>query len=55
MWRLHDHIHSGIPEDGRLVDGIFMGLADKLGWRDYVRGDTARPMEFEIPETRAAS
>ena len=53
VWRLHDHIHSGIPEDGRLVDGIFMGLADKLGWRDYVRGDTARPMEFEIPETSA--
>ena len=53
VWRLHDHIHSGIPEDGRLVDGIFMGLADKLGWRDYVRGDTARPMEFGIPETSA--
>ena len=53
VWRLHDHIHSGIPEDGRLVDGIFMGLADKLGWRDYVRGDMARPMEFEIPETSA--
>lgn len=53
VWRLHDHIHSGIPEDGRLVDGIFMGLADKLGWRDYVRGDTVRPMEFEIPETSA--
>lgn len=53
VWRLHDHIHSGIPEDGRLVDGIFMGLADKLGWRDCVRGDTARPMEFEIPETSA--
>lgn len=53
VWRLHDHIHSGIPEDGRLVDGIFMGLADKFGWRDYVRGDTARPMEFEIPETSA--
>ena len=53
VWRLHDHIHSGIPEDGRLVDGIFMGLADKLGWRDYVRGDTACPMEFEIPETSA--
>lgn len=53
VWRLHDYIHSGIPEDGRLVDGIFMGLADKLGWRDYVRGDTARPMEFEIPETSA--
>ena len=53
VWRLHDHIHSGIPEDGRLVDGIFMGLADKLGWRDYVHGDTARPMEFEIPETSA--
>lgn len=53
VWRLHDHIHSGILEDGRLVDGIFMGLADKLGWRDYVRGDTARPMEFEIPETSA--
>lgn len=53
VWRLHDHIHSGIPEGGRLVDGIFIGLADKLGWRDYVRGDTARPMEFEIPETSA--
>ena len=53
VWRLHDHIHSGAPENGRLVDSIFMGLADKLGWRDYVTGNPDRPMNFTIPETTA--
>ena len=53
VWRCHDHIHAGIPENGRLVDGIFVGLAEKLGWRDYVTGDASRPMSFEIPETTA--
>ena len=53
VWRLHDHIHSGAPEDGRFVDSIFMGLADKLGWRGYVTGNPDRPMSFEIPETSA--
>lgn len=53
VWRLHDHIHSGAPENGRLVDSIFMGLADKLGWRDYVTGNPDCPMNFTIPETTA--
>ncbi len=34
VWRCHDYIHSGIPSaDGTWVDGIFAGLADRLGWQ----------------------
>ena len=37
VWRDHDYIHSGIPmEDGSYTDGIFYGVADKLGWVDYI-------------------
>ena len=34
VWRCHDYIHSGVPlgPDGSFVDGIFFGLADRLGW-----------------------
>ncbi len=34
VWRDHDYIHSGIPVDGKWVDGIFYGLAKELGWLD---------------------
>ena len=53
VWRNHDYIHSGIPmEDGSFTDGIFYGLADKLGWIDYIRkDDRVHNMHYEIPET----
>mgnify|MGYP002627217644 CR=1 FL=1 len=54
VWRNHDYIHSQVPiDDGRMVDGIFYGLARKLGWLDYRVGDTSMPMDFEIPATPA--
>lgn len=53
VWRNHDYIHSRVPveQDGSLADGIFYGLAWKLGWLDYRVGDTAMGLDFEIPET----
>lgn len=52
VWRNHDYIHSGIPmEDGSYTDGIFYGVADKLGWVDYIIEDVHNPLHFEIPET----
>lgn len=53
VWRDHDYIHSGIPvEDGSYTDGIFYGIADKLGWVDYIRkDDLEKNMHYEIPET----
>ena len=36
VWRNHDYIHSGIPlEDNTYADGIFLGLFQELGWKDY--------------------
>lgn len=55
VWRCHDYIHSGVPlePDGSLTDGIFYGLAWKLGWLDY-RTDTGAVAlagrAFDIPE-----
>lgn len=55
VWRCHDYIHSRVPidTDGALVDGIFYGLAWKLGWLDYRVGDVAMGLDFEIPEMNA--
>lgn len=55
VWRNHDFIHSQVPidDDDAMVDGIFYGLAWKLGWLDYRVGNKAMPMDFEIPETSA--
>ena len=39
--------------DGAMVDGIFYGLAWKLGWLDYRVEDRSMPMDFEIPECSA--
>lgn len=37
-----------------MADGIFYGLADKLGWLDYrVGDDRGFCLEYEIPETDA--
>lgn len=53
VWRCHDYIHAGVPleEDGSLADGIFFGLASKLGWLDCRIGRDC--MDFEIPEMPA--
>lgn len=37
VWRNHDYVHSGIPmKNGNYVDGIFYGLAEVLGWVNYI-------------------
>lgn len=53
VWRDHDHIHAGIPADGKYVDGIFYGFAEELGWTEYIAGDTRDPRTFEIPSVTA--
>lgn len=52
VWRDHDYIHSGIPEEGLNVDGIFYGVMDKLGWRKYVK-DVKRATTYELEESMA--
>jgi len=52
VWRNHDFIHSGVPiENKGYVDGIFYGLANKLGWTNFVVGDFKMPRKFKLPET----
>lgn len=56
VWRCHDFIHSRVPidTDGAMADGIFYGLAAKLGWLDYrVGDDKGFCLEYEVPETDA--
>lgn len=56
VWRCHDYIHSRVPidTDGAMADGIFYGLADKLGWLDYRVGeDKGFCLAYQIPETDA--
>lgn len=83
VWRCHDYIHSGVPEDlftgvaeqgapvdaampaaaaasvtpasrpARYVDGIFTGLAAKLGWLPYRVEPVELAMRYEIPEVSA--
>lgn len=52
IWRCHDYIHSGVPigPDGTYVDGIFYGLARKLGWGRCSSPDFYRGV-YVIPET----
>lgn len=54
VWRCHDYIHSRVPidTDGAMVDGIFYGLAWKLGWLDYRIGDVAMGLDFKVPEIK---
>jgi len=54
VWRDHDYIHSGIPYQGKWVDGIFTGVMKELGWEDYLICDPSRPMLFEFPEVTTA-
>ena len=52
VWRNHDYIHSGIPlKDGSFTDGIFYGVASKLGWIPYITKAVHNPMSFTIPKT----
>lgn len=53
VWRCHDYIHSGVPveEDGSFADGIFYGLAWKLGWLGCRVGDKVKGLDYRIPET----
>lgn len=53
VWRDHDHIHAGIPVNGRYVDGIFYGLAQELGWTEYITGNIQDPRTFVIPPVSA--
>lgn len=55
VWRCHDYIHSQVPidVDGGMADGIFYGLAWKLGWLDYRMDCSAMGMDFMIPEMDA--
>ncbi len=42
IWRFHDHIHRHNP------DGIYEGMIDKLGWREYLKPNEKKV--FEVPE-----
>jgi len=43
VWRYHDYIHRLRP------DGIYVGMTDKLGWKEYMVDDSYG--RFNIPET----
>ena len=51
VWRCHDRIHAGAPleNDGSMTDGIFYGLAWKLGWLEHRVGDRFSSMDYLIP------
>lgn len=52
VWRNHDYIHSGFPIDNRkYADGIFYGLANKLGWTEFISDDLKTCRKFKLPET----
>ncbi|MDD6467035.1 MAG: Nif3-like dinuclear metal center hexameric protein [Erysipelotrichaceae bacterium] len=53
VWRDHDYIHSGIPVNGRYVDGIFYGLMKELHWDEFLIDDLARPLTYEFKEEMA--
>ncbi len=48
IYRDHDHIHAGL--EGKNYDGIFYGIMNELGWKDYVVGNKKKPLLYEIPE-----
>lgn len=50
VWRDHDHIHAGLDWDGRRVDGIFYGLAEELGWTQYL-AEEGQFNTYVIPRT----
>ena len=49
VYRNHDHLHSDRP------DGIFTGVAKKLGWEKYALSDEFMPgCCFQLPSTTVA-
>ncbi len=52
VFRNHDYVHSGIQVNGQWIDGIFYGLADKLGWLSYMDGEN--PMQYTLPPIKAS-
>lgn len=53
VWRNHDYIHTGIPTEAGLSDGIFYGVMKKLEWEGYQTGDLLLPMNYLLPEMSA--
>lgn len=56
VWRDHDHMHGpGGPgcTVHTEIDYIYYGIMKELGWEDYVRGETTKPLWYEIPQTTA--
>ena len=52
IWRMHDYIHAGLKINGEYKDGIFYGLANILGWKDYIISDNPNyPDYYNIPLT----
>lgn len=56
VWRDHDHMHGpGGPgcTVHTEIDYIYYGIMKELGWEEYVRGETTKPLWYEIPKTTA--
>lgn len=50
VWRMHDYIHAGLKMENGYQDGIFYGLADILGFKDYIVNDgSCYPNYYKIP------
>ena len=47
IFRFHDHIHRTTP------DGIYEGMVNKLGWKEYVTNE--QQTHFEFPEQTLAA
>lgn len=45
IWRYHDHMHAAAG------DRIYWGVADKLGWNQYLVPGQKAPWLYEIPQT----
>ena len=55
VYRDHDHIHASPADEGREApDGIFYGIMEELGWKDYLIGDIKKPLLYKIPKQSAA-
>lgn len=50
VWRDHDHLHAGVTVANVLRDGIFYGIAERLGWVAYMDdSDAYLPQKYRIP------
>lgn len=54
VWRNHDYMHSGIKVNNQWKDAIFYGLADYLGWTDYIIKNDSIPMDYEFDKPISA-